>query len=115
MLVSGSLFSKFVAYFYHKGFLNSLMWNFLNSRLNSHWLFRGGWLALLHTTHPTHHTPAPPKTLGFEGFSRKYPFSIKPLLTNDDFRAWLASGPLRPLARPSQGLWLAPLKSNGEI
>ena len=31
-------------------FLNSLMWSFLNSRLNSHWLFRGGGLALLPTT-----------------------------------------------------------------
>jgi hypothetical protein len=28
-------------------FLNSLIWTFLNSRLNSHWLFRGGGLALL--------------------------------------------------------------------
>ena len=33
-----------------RSFLNSLMWSFLNSRLNSHWLFRGGGLALLPTT-----------------------------------------------------------------
>ena len=31
-------------------FLNSLIWSYLNSRLNSHWLFRGGGLALLPTT-----------------------------------------------------------------